>query len=113
MKEKDRMPFGKHKGKLYEELPDEYAAWLLHDDILIPPLREKLEEAIWKKLQKNCAWDSAHKKELLKDWVDYYYKSRASQGRAYYDGPDPSDMGYDSPYDEWDGYGNLCVDFGI
>jgi hypothetical protein len=76
MKEKGRMPFGKHKGKLYEELPDEYAAWLLHDDILIPPLREKLEEAIWKKLQKNCAWDSKHKKELLKDWVDYYYKSR-------------------------------------
>jgi hypothetical protein len=39
----ERMPFGKHRGWLLSELPDDYLDWLLHLDNLRPPLRRALD----------------------------------------------------------------------
>jgi hypothetical protein len=48
------------------------------------------------------------------EWVETNYKKRS---RDYsYNDPSFSDYirdEYCSPYDEWDAYGNLCVDFGF
>ena len=102
------MPFGKHKGKPVSELPDSYIAWLMKKCELKEPLKTWVEEVIWEKVCKD------KKEELIKKWVEDNYKKR-SRGYSYND-PSFSDCirdEYDCPYDEWDAYGNLCVDFGF
>jgi hypothetical protein len=40
--ETDRMPFGKYKGRLLRELPDQYLEWLSALNDLRPPLRQRI-----------------------------------------------------------------------
>ena len=100
------MPFGKHKGDPLEQLPNNYVAWLLHDNIAKGFLKAALEEMIFQRIIKE------KREDFIKAWVQDNFKARKSSSTNY-DGPEPWDMGYDSPYDEWDAYGNLCVDFGM
>lgn len=101
------MPFGKYKGKPLTELPDPYVAWLIKKCDLKEPLKTWVEEVIWEKVCKD------KKEEIIKKWVDSNYTERS---RGSYNDPSFSNYiqeEYDCPYDEWDAYGNLCVDFGF
>ena len=100
------MPFGKYKGTPLDKLPDSYVAWLLHDEILREPLKTILRNVVWEKISKEG------KDKFIDEWIANSYVVKRWNS-SYYNGPDPSDNGYDCPYDEWDAYGNLCVDFGF
>lgn len=100
------MPFGKYKGKTVSELPDSYIAWLMKKCELKEPLKTWVEEVIWEKVCKD------KKEELIKKWVDSNYTERPTS--SSYNDPSFSDHvmdDYDCPYDAWDAYGNLYVDF--
>ena len=41
-----KMPFGKHKGRLLTDIPSSYLRWLLRECDLDPPLRRAVIEAL-------------------------------------------------------------------
>ena len=102
------IPFGKYKGVSVKKIPDTYVAWLLHDKIARGFLKSKLEEEVWRRILEN-------KENLMQKWTDDHYvfknwdsyNNRAEFGDVY------QDNGYDCPYDEFDAFGNLTVDFGF
>lgn len=103
------MPFGKYKGKSLEEIPDSYIAWLMKSCELKEPLKTWVKDAIWEKIV------SKDKETLVWKWVYANYTERSSSSSSHND-PSFSEYiqdDYDCPYDEWDAYGNLCVDFGF
>lgn len=103
------MPFGKYKGKSLEEIPDSYTAWLLKKCELKEPLKTWVKDVIWEKIV------SKDKETLVWKWVYANYTERSSSSSSHND-PSFSEYiqeEYDCPYDEWDAYGNLCVDFQI
>ena len=46
------MPFGKYKGRHISEIPDNYIAWLLYDNIVEGRLRTQIEDCIKEKYKK-------------------------------------------------------------
>ena len=102
------MPFGKYKGKSLQEIPDSYIAWLMKSCELKEPLKTWVEDLVWEKISKN-------KETLMMEWIEDNYVKRSSSYGSYNDSSfsDYVQDDYDCPYDEWDGYGNLCVDFGF
>lgn len=59
----DVMPFGKHKGKPLTELPDNYMAWLLTQNMLKEPLNTKIRKIVWNKIKDNCV------DEIINKWA--------------------------------------------
>ena len=100
------MRFGKYKGTLLKDLPKDYMAWLLRDNIIKGPAKDALEEIIWQRIKEG------KREQLIQEWVNNNYSAKPTHSSRY-EGIDPQDMGYDCPYDEWDAFGNLTVDFGF
>ena len=69
------MPFGKYKGQHISEIPDNYIAWLLYDNIVEGRLRTQIEDCIKEKYKK--VWLS----KALKKWV---YNSYSVRKRYHY-----------------------------
>ena len=69
------MPFGKYKGRHISEIPDNYIAWLLYDNIVEGRLRTQIEDYIKEKYKE--AWLS----KALKKWV---YNSYSVRPRSHY-----------------------------
>lgn len=80
------LPFGKYKGQRINEVPIDYLKWLLKQDWLKYDLRKRIS-----------------------DYVDSYVEDTEDIDYSYKDFVQDE---YDCPYDEWDAYGNLMVDFG-
>ena len=66
------MPFGKYKGRYISEIPDNYIAWLLYDNIVEGWLRTQIEDCIKEKYKK--VWLS----KALKKWIYNSYSVRQS-----------------------------------
>ena len=64
------MPFGKYKGRYISEIPDNYIAWLLYDNIVEGWLRTQIEDCIKEKYKK--VWLS----KALKKWIYNSYSVR-------------------------------------
>lgn len=64
------MPFGKYKGRYISEIPDNYIAWLLYNNIVEGRLRTQIEDCIKEKYKK--VWLS----KVLKKWVYNSYSVR-------------------------------------
>ena len=69
------MPFGKYKGRNISEIPDNYIAWLLYDNIVDGRLRTQIEDCIKEKYKE--VWLS----KALKKWV---YNSYSVRQRSHY-----------------------------
>lgn len=81
------LPFGKYKGQRINETPIDYLRWLLKQD-----------------------WLKYDLKKRISDYVDSYVEDvNDHEDNSYIDFIQDD---YDCPYDEWDAYGNLMVDFG-
>lgn len=106
MQDDYKMLFGKYKGTPLKDIPSDYAAWLLHDGIIKGSSKKAFEEIIWQRIVRD------RRDQLIEEWVNDNYKVRPSKG-SNYEGYDPTDCGYDSPYDEFDAYGNLTWDLGV
>ena len=69
------MPFGKYKGWYISEIPDNYIAWLLYDNIVEGRLRTQIEDCVKEKYKE--VWLSKE----LKKWV---YNSYSVRKRSHY-----------------------------
>ena len=65
-----KMPFGKYKGRNISEIPDNYIAWLLYDNIVEGGLRTQIEDCIKEKYKE--VWMNKE----LKKWVYNSYSVR-------------------------------------
>lgn len=53
----DKMPFGKHKGKLFSKIPSNYLAWLTEQEWVHQSLQEAIEQETLKRDRDQTHWN--------------------------------------------------------